>query len=80
MLADFVDGADIGMVQRGSSLCFTVETARVLVGLARTSSGQELQSNEAVELRVLGFVDNAHPAAAEFFEDAVVRDGLPNQE
>ena len=29
-----------------------------------------------MELHVLGFVDHTHPSAAEFLDDAVVRDGL----
>jgi hypothetical protein len=32
-----------------------------------TSSGQELQSDEAVQLDVLGLVDHTHAAAAENF-------------
>jgi hypothetical protein len=38
--------------------------------------GQEFQGNEAMQLHVLGFVDNTHPAAAEFFCDVIVGDGL----
>src|SRR5947207_4474576 len=37
---------------------------------------QELQPNEAMQAGVLGLVHNAHAAAAEFLNDAVVRDGL----
>ena len=38
--------------------------------------GQELQSDKAVQLYVLGFVDNAHATAAEFLDDAVVGNRL----
>ena len=34
---------------------------------------KEFQSDEAVELDVLGFVNDAQPATAEFFDDAVDR-------
>ena len=37
---------------------------------------QELESDKAAELHVLGLVDHTHPAAAELLDDAVVRDGL----
>jgi hypothetical protein len=37
---------------------------------------QKLESNEAVELEVLGFVDHTHASAAELFEDLIVGDGL----
>ena len=37
---------------------------------------QEFQGDEAAKLCVLGFVDHTHAAAAEFLDDAVVRDGL----
>src|SRR5215469_17093256 len=33
---------------------------------------------QGVKPRVLGFVHNAHPAPAELFQDAVMRDGLAN--
>jgi hypothetical protein len=38
--------------------------------------GQELQGDEALKLGILGLVDHSHPAATEFLDDAVVRDGL----
>ena len=37
---------------------------------------QELEGDEATQPRVFSFIDHAHPAAAELFDDAVVRDGL----
>src|SRR5215469_4848968 len=75
MIVNFVDGADVGMVQCGSSFCLslkTVESLRIL----RHIVGQELQSRKAAELHVLGLVNDAHSASAELFHNAVMRDGL----
>jgi hypothetical protein len=41
--------------------------------------GQEFQSHEAVEFNVLGLVHDTHAAAAELLDNAVVRDGLPDE-
>jgi hypothetical protein len=78
MFADFIDGADVGMVEGGSRLRLTVEAAQSL-GVWGESVRKELQGNEAVELDVFGFVDHTHPASTKFFEDAVMRDGLPDK-
>jgi hypothetical protein len=40
--------------------------------------GQEFQRNEAMKPYVLGLVDDTHPAATEFLDDAVMRNGLAN--
>jgi hypothetical protein len=40
---------------------------------------QEFQSDTAAKTVILGFVDNAHSAAAEFFDDAVMRDDLSDE-
>src|SRR5438445_10727103 len=40
--------------------------------------GQKLESNEAMQPRVLGFIHHTHTAAPELLDDAVVRDGLAN--
>jgi hypothetical protein len=37
---------------------------------------KKFESDKSVEASVLGLIDDTHPTAAEFFEDAVVRDGL----
>jgi len=63
------------VVQRRSSLCLSLETRQSL-RVFGNHIRQELQSHEAVELDVFGLVKHTHPAAAELFEDAVVRNGL----
>ena len=75
VLADVVNGADVGMVQRGGGLGFALETAQRL-RVSGDVVGKKFQRDEAVQARVFGLVDNAHAAAAELFDDAVVRDGL----
>jgi hypothetical protein len=78
VLADFVNGADIGMVEgRGSTSLAAKAFQRLRV--LRHIVGQEFESNEATEVSVLGLVNNTHPAAAQFLDDAVVRDGLADQ-
>ena len=63
------------MVQRGSGLGFTLEAAEGL-RIAGHFIGQEFQRDKTVEPGVFGFVDHTHPAATEFFDNAVVRNGL----
>ena len=48
MLADFVDRADIGMVQRGSSLSLALKAGQRLWVLGHFI-GQELQGDKAVQ-------------------------------
>src|ERR1019366_1590251 len=75
LLADLMDCADIGMVQSGSGSRFAAKAfdrLKVLGHIVR----QELQGDEAAQFGVLSLVDHTHPAAAEPFNDAVVRDGL----
>jgi hypothetical protein len=76
-LAEVVNGADVGMIERRSGLRFTLETAQRL-RIAGDFVGKEFQRHEAVQARVLGFVNHTHAAAAEFFENAVMRNGLPD--
>ena len=71
-LVDRVDVTNIGVVQRDGGFGFALESlANVLVG--HEVGHQELQSDGAVELGVIGFVDDAHAAFTEFFGDFVVR-------
>ncbi len=68
-------GADVGMVQRRSRpglASEAFERLRVVGNLIR----QEFQGDETSEFDILGLVDHPHAASAQFFEDAVVRNGL----
>ena len=72
-LADLVNGADVGMVQGGGGTRLAAETfqrLRVLGDVVR----QKLERDKAAEASVLGFVHDAHTAAAELADDTVVRD------
>ena len=66
------------MVQRGGGAGFTLKAFESL-RIVGDVIGKKFESDEAAELRVFGFVDDAHSAAAEFFDDAVVRDCLADQ-
>jgi hypothetical protein len=70
-----MDGANVGMVQRRRSARFALKTVERLT-IFGEFFGQKLEGDETAELGVLGPVDHAHAAAAESFDDAVVRDGL----
>ena len=76
LLTDVVNRADVGMIQGRSSLSLALESGERL-RIAGNFIGQELESYEAMQPRVLGLV-NAHPATAKPFDSAVVRDGLIN--
>ena len=70
-----MDRADVRMIQCRGGLRFALKAAECL----RVSGyivGKELESDKAAQLYVLSLVDHAHPAAAELFYNAVVRDGL----
>jgi len=69
------DHADVGMVQGRRPLRLALEASESLCVFGNIVR-QELQSHKAVEFDVLCLVDNTHPAAAEFIDNAVVRDRL----
>src|ERR1700732_1516092 len=73
--ANIVDGADVGMVERRSRLRLALKSAQCS-GVASDVFRKELQRNEAPQPRVFRLVDNAHPATAQFFDDAVVGNSL----
>ena len=74
---DVVNCADVGMVECGSGLRFTLESFQGL-SVFRKSFRQEFQGDSALELGVLGPVDDAHAAATQLLQDAIVRNGLTN--
>ena len=78
LLADVMNGADVGMIQRGGGPSLPLEPAQRLP-VASQFVRQELQRDEATEPGVLRLVHDAHAAAAELLDDAVVGEGLADQ-
>ena len=74
--SDFVDGADIRVIERRCALCFAAKTFQG-IRFPDSTFGQELQSDKPAELFVLGFVDYAHAATPQFLQHTVTRDRLP---
>jgi len=75
MFSDFVDGADVGMVQGRCRPRLSPESLQDL-RIARYQVWQKFQRDEAAKLCVLCFVHHAHSTAPQFLQDAVVRDGF----
>ena len=62
VLANFVDRANVGMIQRGSGASLATKTFEGL-GIACHGIRKELESNKAAELGIFGFIDDAHASA-----------------
>ena len=75
ILADVVNGADVGMVQRGCGAGFTLKALAGL-GILRQIFRKKLERYTAAETLILSFVDHAHSATAELRHDAVMGDCL----
>jgi hypothetical protein len=75
LVINFVNRADIGVIQCRGSFGFALKAAEGLRVFGYVV-GQELEGDEATELHILSLVDNTHPAAAQLLQNAVVRDGL----
>ncbi len=77
VLADFVNDADVRMIQRRRGPRLTDKPLeRGLV--SRHFRRQELQRHRPAERRVLGFIDDAHPAAAQALTYPIFRNRLSN--
>jgi hypothetical protein len=75
LFADVVDGANVGVIQRGRSLSFALKAGERL-WVARNVIGKKLEGDEAMQPRVFRFIDDTHPTTAELLDDAIVGDGL----
>src|SRR5262249_631848 len=73
--ADVVNRANVGMIEGGGGLSLAAKPAegnRIAGDVFR----KKLERNEGAEPRFFSFVDDTHPATAEFFDHSVVRDVL----
>ena len=71
--ADFVDGADVGMVERGGGLGLVDQPLPGLIAAA-PPLGQHLDGDFAAERGVFREKDLSHPARAQLPNDSVVAD------
>src|SRR5580693_8633227 len=72
-LADVINRADAGMIQRGGGARLAAKALQRL-RIAGDVVRQKLQRNKAAEASVLGFVRHTHPATTKLLNNAVVRD------
>jgi hypothetical protein len=79
LLPNFMNCADVGMIESRRGPGFAPEAFERLQ-VIREFLGQKFQCDMTPEAEVLGLVNNTHPAAAGYFQNAVVRDGLANHE
>ena len=75
VLADVEDRHDVGVMhpRRGLRLALKADLRR---GVARARPGQHLEGDAPAQGLLLGLVDDAHAAAADLAQDAVVADLL----
>ena len=71
MLANLVDGADIGMIQCRRGAGFAQEALISLLILGDVV-GQKFEGDESVQLGILGPVDYTHATTAQLFQDPIV--------
>ena len=77
VLGNFVDCADVGMVQGRGCARFTPKTLQSL-RVTGKCIGQELECDEAAEIGILRLVDNAHSATTQFLDDSIMGNDLAN--
>lgn len=71
-----VNGADARMIQRGRRLGFAAEAFERL-GIVGHVVWKEFEGDKTLEAGVFGFVHHAHTPTAKFFENFIMRKGLP---
>ena len=71
MLPNFVDCADVGMIESRSGPGFAPEAFECL-RVSRQILRQKLQRDMTAEAEVFGFIHHAHAPTTELLQDAVV--------
>src|ERR1700758_5285705 len=74
---DVVDRQNVGVVESGGGAGFLLEAPQ-MIGIITGGWADELQGNVASQAFVSRAKDLAHPARANFFEDPIMPDPLPN--
>ena len=76
VLADVEDRHDVGVMHPRRGFCLTLKSD-LRRGISRARSGQHLEGDAPAQGLLLGLVDDAHAAAADLAEDAVVAEPVP---
>ncbi len=69
--ADLVDGADVGMIERGGGARLAQERLAGLV-VVQSPRGEQLDRDRAIQVEVVGQIDLAHAADAQTTPDPIV--------
>ena len=78
MFADLIDRADVCMIQRGC--CTASRSKRFSACMSEANpSERNFRATKRWSVSVLGFIDDAHTAAAEFINYVVMRDDLADK-
>jgi hypothetical protein len=77
VFADVVDRADVGMIQGVGGFGFTAEALKRSGCLSAGSD--KFNCDKTLDTCVFRLVHHAHAATTEFFEDVIVRNGLPEK-
>jgi hypothetical protein len=59
-------------------LGFLDETAAAF-GIARAGGGEDFDRHEPVQASIMGFINIAHAAGAQFFQELIMRNDTPNE-
>ena len=73
MLADFINGADVRMVESGGGTRFTAKAFQSIL-VSRPIRRKKLEGHVAAQRCVLGAVNDTHATGTEFLEHAIMRD------
>jgi len=68
--SDFVDGDQVGMIQRRKRARFTPETGDT-IGIGKKMQRQELERDHTIEFVVVGEINFAHPSRSEELLDLI---------
>lgn len=71
-LAEFIDGEDVGMIERGSGIGFLLKAAQTAF-IKGEFGGEHLEGDFALQMQVFGEVNLAHASGAETRDYFVMR-------
>ena len=73
VLAEIVDGDDVPVRELAGGARFA-EEALAQLGVVLDGGRDDLQGDFALEQRVVGLIDNAHPTLTDFLDDPIAPD------